>query len=390
MSISGARASPDDGSCISAIPGGSYDPGGIVKKEHGRFTHLKRCYRLAALLADGRSLDRNVVAAELSIGVANADRHIEVIQETMRVTKTRGKDGLTTIKAAATPSGARAARPTVVAACFGASLARLFRDTPFETRLRDVVGHVLAGIEDVPMFKERVRQFLFIPRGGERALRRNGATILDTIVDAMLRRRTLRVRHVRFRGEPEVLYMNPLSLALHEHQLYLLGYVDGGVRIVRFARISAALMLKQTFEYPSLDEYDPEKLFADSLGVFIHDDREKGIFVRDVRLRLSRRWASYVATHQWHTSQEQSVDELEVLVSFHLRTCPELERLILGFGPEAEVLEPADLRVKIAESARETAALYASKPVRKPRTVSGKRWATTTQTQRPRARSTGT
>ena len=382
MKAASTSATLDVGSCVSAILEGSYDPVRIVKKERGRGAELRRCYRLAALLVEGRSLDRNVVAEELGIGTANADRHIEAIQEAMSVTKARGKDGLTSINATVPPAGARASRPTVVAACFGASLARLFRDTPYEEKLRNVVGHVLAGVADVPMFKDRVRQFLFIPRGGERALRRKGTAILDTIVDAILRRRSLRVRHVRFKGEPETLYMNPLSLALHEHQLYLLGHVDSRVRIVRFARISAALMLKQTFEYPSLDDYDPEKLFADSLGIFIHDDREKGILVRDVRLRLAPRWASYATSHQWHTSQEQSVSERDVLVDFHLRTCPELERLILGFGPEAEVLEPADLREKIAASAQETAALYASKPPQRKRAVPQKRESRL----RPRAR----
>lgn len=339
---------------------------GIVKKEHRRGVHLKRCYRLAALLAEGRSLDRNVVARELAIGTANADRHIEFIQETMNVTATKGKDGLTTVKAAA-PTVKKTPRATVVAACFGASLARLFRDTPYEAQLRGIVGHVLAGVEDVPMFKDRVRQFLFIHRGGERALRRKGALILDMVVDAILSRRSLRIKQIRFGGEPETLHMNPLSLALHEHQLYLLGSADGEVRIVRFARISAALVLKQTFEYPSLDEYDPESLFAHSLGVFIHDDHDKGILVRDVRLRLASRWASYVKIHRWHASQKQAVDERGVLVDFHLRTCPELERLILGFGPEAEVIEPMDLREKIGEKARNASALYAPKPERRKR-----------------------
>lgn len=338
----------------------------------GRGVQLERCYRLAAMLARGRRLDRNIVVTELGIGAANADRHIKTIQKTMHVTTATGRDGITSIQAARVDSGKALPTATVVAACFGASLARLFHETPFEKRLRDVVAHVLESVRDVPRFAEHDRQFLFIPGGGERALRRNGAATLETIVDAILERVVLRVKYTRFKGESETIYMKPLSLALHEHQLYVLGFVDGALRNVRFSRITAALKMKERFEYPPLDDYDPRLVFRNSLGIFIHDDERKGIRVRDVQILLTRRWSSYVETHRWHESQRHTVDSRGVLLEFHVRTCPELERLILGFGPDAEVLAPEDLRERIALKARELAARYrrahrAKKKAREPR-----------------------
>jgi predicted DNA-binding transcriptional regulator YafY len=178
-------------------------------------------------------------------------------------------------------------------------------------------------------------------------------------VDAILQRTILRVKHTRFKGETETIYMKPLSLALHEHQLYVLGFVNGGLlRNVRFSRITAALAMKEQFEYPPLDDYDPRLVFRDSLGIFIHDDERKGIRVRDVKIRLTHRWASYVETHRWHESQRHMVDKRGVLLELHVRTCPELERLILGFGPDAEVLSPPDLRDRIAQKAEELATRY--------------------------------
>jgi predicted DNA-binding transcriptional regulator YafY len=334
----------------STILVGSYDPWRIVTmpplKEEKRLSKLERCYGLAATLMSGGALDRNVVAAKLGISPANADRHLRAIKNTMLVTPITGKDGLTSIRAT---SGTKApATATVVAACFGASLARLFHETPFEQRLRDMVTHVLEGVRDIPKYKDRERQFLFVSRGGERALRRNGSTVLDEVVDAILQRRVLRLRHTKFSGKPETIYLKALSLALHEHQLYVLGLGDRGLRNIRFSRITAALKMKESFEYPTLDEYDPRLVFRDSVGIFIHDDEAKGIRVRDVKLRLSSHWASYVETHRWHESQRHTLDKQGVLLEFRVRTCPELERLILGFGDDAEVIEPPELRAKIA------------------------------------------
>jgi len=329
----------------------------MARKEDKRLSKLERYYELSAILMSGGALDRNLIAAKLGIGLANADRHLRAIRNAIAVRSTVGKDGLTSIRAVSggtkVPSTA-----TIVAACFGASLSRLFQETPFEQRLRDVVAHVLEGVRDLPKYKNRERQFLFVSSGGERALRRNGATILDEIVDAILERRVVRLRHTRFKGKIETVHLKPVSLALHQHQLYVLGFADTGLRNVRFSRITSALKMKETFEYPTLDEYDPRIVFRDSLGIFIHDDESKGIRVRDVKLRLSSRWASYVETHRWHESQRHTIDRRGVLVELRVRTCPELEQLILGFGGDAEVLEPPELRAKMAAQAAAMTSRY--------------------------------
>ena len=329
----------------------------MTRSEGKRLSRLERCYALAAILAKGDPLDRNVIATKLGISQANADRHVRAIRNTMAVAGTAGKDGLTSIRAVRGTTKA-VATPTVVAACFGSSLSRLFHETPFEQRLRDVVSHVLEGVKDVPKFKDRERQFLFISRGGERALRRNGATILDDIVDAILERRLLRLRHTRFKGKTETIHLKPVSLALHEHQLYVLGFAEKDLRIIRFSRIAAALKMKEVFEYPTLDEYDPRIVFRDSVGIFIHDDESKGIRVQDVKIRLSSRWAGYVETHRWHDSQRHKIDRHGVLLELRVRTCLELQQLILGFGEDAEVLEPLELRKKIAAQAASMATRY--------------------------------
>lgn len=325
--------------------------------EAGRGRILERCYRLAALLAAGETLDRKRVAKTLGISQANADRHLLALRKCMQVEVTSGRDGITRIRAPASAQK-RVGTSTIVAACFGASLAQLFEGTPFEQHMHEVVGHILGGIRDVPKFQDRDRQFLFISRGGERALRRDRGALLSEVVDAVLERRRLRVSYKNFRGESKKLYVKPLSIALHQHQLYLLGHTETRLENIRFSRITAVLALEERFEYPNLDQYDPRAVFRNSVGIFIHDDDVRDIAVQRVKIRLHPRWASYVATHRWHESQRHTVDERGVLLELTVRTCPELVALVLGFGGEAEVLEPASLRKLIAEQVTEMAARY--------------------------------
>jgi predicted DNA-binding transcriptional regulator YafY len=318
---------------------------------------MDRCYRLAALIAAGETLDRKRVAKELGTTEANADRHVQAIIKRMQVEEFSGKDGITCVRASKT-SGKKIGAPTVVAACFGASLAQLFEGTPFEQHLRDVVAHILEGVRDVPKFKDRDRQFLFISRGGERALGKDRGALLAEVVDAILERQVLRVSYKRFRGESKKVYVKPVSLAVHQHQLYLLGLTETGLENLRFSRITAVFATKETFVYPNPDEYAPRAWFRNSIGIFIHDDTGKDISVQKVKIRLDRRWASYVETHRWHESQRHAVDENGVLLELTVRTCPELEALVLGFGGDAEVLEPSSLRERIAKHVAAMGARY--------------------------------
>jgi hypothetical protein len=60
----------------------------------------------------------------------------------MKLEVSSGKGGITSVRASRRKQIAPA---TVAAACFGASLSRLFHGTSFEQRLREVVDHVLEG-----------------------------------------------------------------------------------------------------------------------------------------------------------------------------------------------------------------------------------------------------
>ena len=100
-------------------------------------------------------------------------------------------------------------------------------------------------------------------------------------------------------------------------------------------------VLDETFKYPARSEFDPERVFSDSFGIFL------GRPVERVVVRLDPRWATYARTHRWHESQVVRVAGEGIEVTLRVGVCPELEAWILGFGEQAEVLAPPFLRDRV-------------------------------------------
>jgi predicted DNA-binding transcriptional regulator YafY len=100
-------------------------------------------------------------------------------------------------------------------------------------------------------------------------------------------------------------------------------------------------------EPPRTDSYDPERVFAESFGIFV----DKRFPIEDIEVSLAPRWATFVRSHRWHRSQESFTRAGRVHVRLRVRICPEIVSWILGFGPDARVIHPPLLKKRIARLA---------------------------------------
>src|SRR5262249_38204595 len=161
--------------------------------------------------------------------------------------------------------------------------------------------------------------FWFLRRGGEVALL-DRSPLLDEVIEAVLHHRVLSLEYTRFTGASQHLRLDPLSIVVHDHQLYVVARDErGGLHPYRFARIRGAEALDDPFEYPSRSEYNPEQVFRDSFGIFLDKP------VQDVALKLHKQWTTYAQSHRWHDSQRVEVAPDHVVVRIRVRVCPELE-----------------------------------------------------------------
>ena len=70
--------------------------------------------------------------------------------------------------------------------------------------------------------------------------------------------------------------------------------------------------------------------------------------------------ARLVGERVWHASQKVTPDKRGLMLEMRVGLSPDLRHWILGWGAEAEVIEPADLRRDVAGAAAEAARVYAS------------------------------
>src|SRR5437588_427656 len=75
-------------------------------------------------------------------------------------------------------------------------------------------------------FQDWRRQFVYLVRGGEKALPEKEGLLSD-VVDALQRRRALRLRYHAFDGTRRTVRVEPLSLAVYDHQLYVIARPGG-------------------------------------------------------------------------------------------------------------------------------------------------------------------
>ena len=325
----------------------------MPRSDLGRLSSIQRTAKLIALLLSGRDLTRSEATALLGVRVAAVDRQLEAIGRHVPLVRERrkGQVHVRIDRSKITGGAERVPIATMIAACVGASLAKLFEGTTYEKGMHDLVQYVSREAVHPERFQDSRRQFVFLVRGGEKALPEK-EDVLEEVVDALQRRRGLQLRYRDFVGARKSVRIEPLSLAVYDHQLYVIGRPRGGpTHAYRFSRIETAEAVGGTFPYPDKDSYDPERVFADSFGIIVDDKYP----IEQIEMSLAPRWASFVRSHRWHRSQESFVRSGRVHVRLRVRICPELVSWILGFGPEARVIGPPRLKRQIGRLAQRMA-----------------------------------
>jgi predicted DNA-binding transcriptional regulator YafY len=260
-------------------------------------------------------------------------------------------------------TGRRKAGPAdVAAACLMSSLATTLRDTSLKHPMARIRDDVVASSRHARDARDLDRKFWFVSGGGEAALPREQIA-LSEVIDALLATRSLKFDYTHFDGKLErSLRVEPMTLALHEHQFYVIARrPSGDYYPFRFARMSQ-VKVEREFTYPTPGQYDPSRLFQNVFGIFVASDAP----VQDVHVRLATSWLSYIESHRWHETQTHRIERGgQILVSLRVRPSVELTRWVLWFGPDAEALAPTSLRAEVAEKLRAAAAIYGDRFQRK-------------------------
>jgi predicted DNA-binding transcriptional regulator YafY len=204
-----------------------------------------------------------------------------------------------------------------------------------EQALPDTISLNLADIEQTISFRTRAEQILDLK-------------IFDVLAKAAARREQIELAYRKpGQTKPEARVVDPYHLANINGEWYLFAYDHARKDIRTFApaRIKSVKPTGKTFERPQ--KFSLEKRLRDSFGV------HSGQGEHAVVIRFNPRAADYVREKKWHESQQlRELKSGGVELSLKLSSLAEIERWVLSWGGDANVLKPRELAESVKNAAK--------------------------------------
>lgn len=172
------------------------------------------------------------------------------------------------------------------------------------------------------------------------------AEFIPKIHEALLARRTLRIRYHSFQREQETQRdVDPYHLTYFNGGLYLVAHchLRDAIRVFAVERIRGLDLLRARFEVPA--DFDADRYLNGAWGIL------RGDLVA-VKVVFARPLARYIKERLWHSSQRfRDLSDGRLEMTLQVADTLEVRRWILGYGVQAEVLEPAPLREALRREA---------------------------------------
>jgi len=205
-----------------------------------------------------------------------------------------------------------------------------------EQALPDTISVNLADIEQTISFRTRAEPIVDL-------------AVFDALARAAAQRKQLELIY-RKPGQPkgESRRVDPYHLANINGEWFLFAYDHARKDIRTFvpARIQSVRPTGSTFE--RTQKFSLEKRLRGSFGV------HSGEGEYDVVIRFNSRTADYVREKKWHESQQlRELKGGRVELRMKLSSLVEIERWILSWGGDAEVVRPRELIDAVRRSARQ-------------------------------------
>ena len=205
-----------------------------------------------------------------------------------------------------------------------------------EQSLPDTISLNLADIEQTISFRTRAEPILNLET-------------FDVLAKATAQRRQLELTYRKAGNrEGEVRIIDPYHLANINGEWYLYAY-DHARKDIRTFVPARVLSVKPTGKtFPRPQKFSLEKRLRDSFGVHSGE----GQF--DVQLRFDARVADYVREKKWHESQQlRELKNGGVELTLKLSSLIEIERWVLSWGGDVQVIKPKELSEKIRAAAKQ-------------------------------------
>jgi proteasome accessory factor B len=166
---------------------------------------------------------------------------------------------------------------------------------------------------------------------------------IDALTRAVFNKFTLRILHrAPYRDTAIEREVDPYKLWYANNGLYLVGHdhKENALRTFAVERIQSAKLTNRRFEIPP--DFDFDEFQKTAFNVIWGEPQE-------VKIRFSQSQAPYILERTWHPSQHiESGPNGSIILTLKVGDLNEVSRWLIGFGAEAEVLCPGELRAQIS------------------------------------------
>jgi len=167
--------------------------------------------------------------------------------------------------------------------------------------------------------------------------------VINALTQAVFNKRIVTILHRSPQHEEAIeREVDPYKLWYVNNGLYLVGHChrDDDLRTFAVERIQSANLTNRRFEMPP--DFNFEEFRKTAFNVIWGEPQE-------VRIRFSPSQAPYIRERTWHASQKiEAEPDGSVVLTLVVRDLWEVKRWLIGFGAEAEVLEPRELGTDVA------------------------------------------
>ncbi|MGV6860795.1 MAG: helix-turn-helix transcriptional regulator [Putridiphycobacter sp.] len=216
------------------------------------------------------------------------------------------------------------------------------------------LGGIIQKLED-KVYSETNQQSSIIYLDKNEGLK--GLEFLDQIYQAILKKIVLKLTYQSFKARQHSIFIfHPYILKEFNNRWFVVGRKEGESKIMTLA-LDRILILDYDLGivYRKVD-FNGEDFYKNTIGVTVLNEKH----LCETILKVKRDNAPYVLTKPFHKSQEliDKDEDGSITIKLKVDLNYEFERLILGFGPSIEVIEPKMLRRKIKRKLKKSIKNY--------------------------------
>ena len=245
--------------------------------------------------------------------------------------------------------------PELVALYFGRDVLRILKNTVFHDSLESLFKKIKTTLPaESKKYLKQIEKSLRAGSGPHKKYDKFKDTI-ETLNEAVINKKVVEiVYYTMSRRKVSQRKVAPYKLWFYNGTFYMIGYCRSkkDIRIFAVDRIKMLNITGKRFEVPA--DFNADEFMKASFGVFhgqpVH-----------VKVHFTPDAAGYIKEKIWHDSQKISEQsDGSVILEVDVAGTKEIKHWILGWGSQAQVLEPDALREEVRSEAAEILGVYAN------------------------------